>query len=35
LIFNIGLKSHYGGARFDSIHTFNLQYTFNRRDFEL
>jgi len=35
LIFNLGLKSHYGGVRFDGIYTFNFPQAFNSRDFEL
>ncbi len=34
-IFNLGLKSHYGGVRFDGIYTFNFPGVFNSRDFEL
>lgn len=34
-IFNLGLKSHYGGVRFDGIYTFNFPQAFNSRDFEL
>lgn len=35
LIFNLGLRSHYGGVRFDGIYTFNFPNAFNSRDFEL
>lgn len=35
LIFNLGLKSHYGGFRLDGIYTFNFPQAFNSRDFEL
>ncbi len=34
-IFNLGLRSHYGGVRFDGIYTFNFPSAFNSRDFEL
>lgn len=35
LIFNLGLKSHYGGLRFDGIYTFNFPQAFNSRSVEL
>lgn len=34
-IFNLGLRNHYGGVRFDGIYTFNFPRVFNSRDFEL
>lgn len=35
LIFNLGLKSHYGGFRFDGIYTFNFPQAFNSKTVEL
>lgn len=35
LIFNLGLRSHYGGFRFDGIYTFNFPQAFNSKDVEL
>lgn len=34
-IFNLGLKSHYGGYRFDAIYTFNFPQAFNTKSVEL